>query len=85
MGEEHTGDDNTVWITKTHWPIPEIPLCPEKSMTIDKCIVVVRNFLDVLPSYFLLMNTGSHSMTSAQPINEAFPEAFDSWIRSLLP
>jgi hypothetical protein len=69
MGEEHTCDDNSVWVTKSHWPVPEIPLCPEKPVTFDKSIVIVRNFLDVLPSLFLLMNTGSHSMKTAQPIN----------------
>lgn len=61
-GEDHVCDDGSVWITKTHWPMPD-PYKPfyETIFTMDRCFVITRNFIDVLPSMFLLFHTGSHS------------------------
>lgn len=61
-GEQHVCDDNTVWITKTHWPSPGFPLfLPDQNFTFDRVILITRNPIDVLPSLFLLMQTMSHS------------------------
>jgi hypothetical protein len=56
-------------------------MCSEKPFVLDRCFIITRNFLDVLPSFFLRQNTATHSAFSERPLNEAFPEAFDSWIR----
>jgi hypothetical protein len=79
-GEEHVPDDRTVWLTKTHWPSPAPPF-PEREFWIDRSVVLVRNPIDVFASMFLFINTGSHSMTCTETINEAFPREWDEWIR----
>lgn len=84
-GEEHTCDDNTVWVGKTHWPIPPAPIIPQKEFTMDKAFVITRNFIDVLPSLFLLQNTASHSLTAPGKLNELFPEEWDAWIKFYVP
>ena len=47
----------------------------------DKVFAITRNVVDVIPSLFLLMNFGSHSMTAEQNIAEAFPAEWDAWIK----
>lgn len=51
--------DNRVWITKTHHPLI-IPNTLHYSS--NKCIMVVRNPLDVLPSYASFCNTMNHGI-----------------------
>ena len=74
-GEEHVSHDNTVWVTKTHWPFPIGMEEPEYDA--DKIFVITRNPVDVIPSVFLLFNTGSHSMISKENIPEVFPNEWD--------
>ena len=70
-GEETVSQSNLVWITKTHWPM-ESPFGNTK-FSAQKVISVVRNPIDVVPSFALLVNTTSHSMTLKKPINEVDP------------
>lgn len=81
-GEQHVCNDNTVWITKTHWPVPTAPfLVTEQNFTFDRVIVITRNPIDVLPSWFLLMNTFSHSKQVEEKFHEAFPVEWDRFVR----
>ena len=71
--------DNTVWITKTHFPFG-LPF-PELPFTCDKIFAITRNPIDVFVSMFYFLNSGSHSMVSEEKIDEAFPEEWEAWIR----
>jgi hypothetical protein len=46
LGEEHSGDDGSCWITKTHFPMESF----EIKFHASKMIVIVRNPIDVVPS-----------------------------------
>lgn len=83
-GEEHVTDDKTIWVQKSHFPSP-VPPFPEREFTCDKFLFLTRNPLDVMVSMFLFLNTGSHSMTCAEAINEAFAVEWDQWIHSQIP
>lgn len=85
-GEDHVCDDNDVWITKTHWPnSTRSGIINEREFLTDRALVITRNPIDVLPSYFLLIQTGSQSATVAEKVNEAFPAEWDSYIRHTIP
>ena len=58
-GSEVTCDSNRVWITKTHWPVIDDQFKP-KSFSAQKCIVLVRNPLDIFVRLANLTNLGSH-------------------------
>ena len=77
-GETTVSHENLVWITKTHWPM-ESPMGADR-FSAQKCISVVRNPIDTLPSLSLLALTLTHSKQLATPINEADP---DWWNRFL--
>lgn len=49
----------------------------------NKCFSIVRNPIDLIPSLALLMNTTSHSKTTTVPLNEADPEWWDKFVKSL--
>ena len=66
LGEEWTCDDNLVWITKTHCPAAPF----KKRFHASKMIVVVRNPIDVFPSFISLMNLQSHSLQSKQTLRD---------------
>lgn len=79
-GEEHVGEQNSVWFTKSHFPsFGKVNIEHES----DRAIVITRNPLDVLTSMFLFINTGSHSMTCAEQYEVEFAEDFDNWVRGL--
>lgn len=72
-GEDHNCEDNDVWITKTHWPNgARKGLFLEREFTADRALLITRNPIDVLPSIFYFFQTGSHSWTCEEKINEAF-------------
>lgn len=64
-GEQHYGDDS-VWITKTHYPLTN-DNCKHQA---DKIIYLTRNPVEIIPSYAGLMCTTSHSLTPERPWNE---------------
>ena len=80
-GEETVSHDNIVWVTKTHWPM-ESPLGSVK-FSAQKCISIVRNPIDILPSLALLMNLMSHSLQSQVPLNQVDPEWWDRYVKEL--
>lgn len=72
LGEETVPEDNNlVWIAKTHWPM-EAPM-GAKRWTTNKCISLVRNPIDIIPSLLYLLNTQNHSSTTNEKPNEVDP------------
>ena len=59
LGSEVTSQSNEIWITKTHYPAI---LPGQKPFPASKMFVIARNPIDVIPSFALLKNTGSHSL-----------------------
>lgn len=80
-GEETVSHENIVWVTKTHWPM-ESPLGSVK-FSAQKCISIVRNPIDILPSLALLMNLMSHSLQSEVPLNKVDPEWWDRFVKEI--
>ena len=76
-GEDTVPQDNLCWITKTHWPMNS-PMGATK-FPAQKCFSIVRNPIDMIASFCLLMNTASHSATTTVPINEVDPEYWDKF------
>lgn len=66
IGVGHYGDDS-VWITKTHFPVRIVDPHPFEA---DKIICLVRNPLDVFPSYANLFGLVSHVLTPEKPWNQ---------------
>lgn len=58
-GESTVSEDNLVWITKTHWPMPS-PMGVEKFKA-QRCFSIVRNPIDALVSMSYLFLTNTHS------------------------
>ena len=52
--------DNSVWVVKTHYPTI-MPTDEQNPFRANKTFMVVRNPYDVIPSYSMLLQTGSHS------------------------
>ena len=77
-GEQHLSDDGTVWVTKTHFPFH---IFTEPQFDADKVFIITRNPIDVFMSTFLLINTGSHSATCQENVQESFPQEWDYWVR----
>ena len=72
LGEETVPEDNNlVWIAKTHLPM-EAPM-GAKRWTTNKCISLVRNPIDIIPSLLYLLNTQNHSSTTNEKPNEVDP------------
>ena len=80
LGEDHVNDDDDVWITKTHFPL----MCgDEKSFHAQKMICVVRNPLDVIPSFANLLHMRSHSLIPQEKLHEKFPEWWAEWSKTV--
>ena len=70
--------DDSVWVKKTHHPL----LLPMTSQfTANKTFMVVRNPLDVFPSYAALCNTLSHGNKPDYDIPTEFPEWWAWWVK----
>jgi hypothetical protein len=65
LGEGTCGDDS-VWISKTHYPFTNF----SSKWTADKIICIVRNPIDVLPSQASLYYSLSMSLEVKKPWNE---------------
>ena len=76
-GESHA--DDLCWITKSHHPFRimrgEIPKASNKTFTI------VRNPLDVLPSFASLVNTTTHGVKPDFSYDKDYPEWWDWYVR----
>jgi len=69
MAGEQVVGDNTVWVTKTHHAL-ESPLATK--FTANRQICIVRNPIDVFPSFLYLINSGSHSLVPKEKVHEEF-------------
>jgi len=78
-GEETVSHENLCWITKTHWPM-ESP-CGATPFSAQKCISIVRNPIDMIPSLANLLITTSHTFTTTEPFHEADPTWWNSVIQ----
>lgn len=63
LGEETYGDDS-IWITKTHFPLKASTGSP---FTVDKVICLSRNPIDVIPSVISLGALQSHTLEPNRP------------------
>ena len=70
LGEGVYGN-NACWITKSHFPYQSVPFA---QFTTDKVICLLRNPLDVYPSFLNLIGTTSHSAQADIAWNE-----LDAW------
>lgn len=57
--------DNSVWITKTHYPQDQ----QAQKFSADKIIYITRHPIDVLPSIASLVYTWSHTLEPKMPWN----------------
>ena len=46
--------------------------------------MITRNPLDVITSWFYLLNTGSHSLYCKEVVNQAFPAEWDEFVRNYI-
>ena len=77
LGTYHVCDERTVWITKTHYPVG---LGTEAPFNAQKMIIVVRNPIDVIPSFASLTQLKSHSMTPVERFDVDFPEWWNKFV-----
>lgn len=72
--------DDTVWVIKSHDPIPVAG--KEQQFHSSRSLVIVRNPLECYPSYMNLMTHCSHALTSNEPLN-SFVEEWDESVKLL--
>jgi len=70
--------DDSVWVVKTHspWCMPFAPL-----FTANKIVTVVRNPLDVIPSWLNLLCLANHNSKAPFNYEEKFPTWWDWWAK----
>lgn len=78
-GEDTVND--TTWIVKTHSPYI-MPFQPV--FTCNKNLVVVRNPLDVIISWYQLVVTGNHALKVDYNLSTEFPETWDWWLQHMV-
>ena len=69
-----------VFITKTHFPLNVYG--NEEEFSANKMIVIVRNPLDIFPSFATLMQTKSQSLVINEQIHVDFPEWWDHFLKA---
>lgn len=77
IGESHSADDS-VWITKTHYPLAA-PFFVN-NFTVNKQIYLMRNPLDVILSCAHMVLTCSHELVPKEEYHLDFPEFWDDWV-----
>ena len=71
--------DNSVWVVKSHHPLVYYMAT---KFTANKTFMVVRNPLDVFPSYAALLNTMSHGNKPDYEIHSDYPEWWTWWVKT---
>jgi len=79
IGCGHFGTDE-IWITKSHFPNR---IVETNKYECEKIVCLVRNPIDVVPSYLNLFGLASHSAVSKKPWNQypVWPQAVKSITR----
>ena len=72
--------DDSIWITKSHHPLLYFKA---QAFNANKSFMVVRNPLDVFPSYAALMNTMSHGNKPDYDIPVEYPEWWAWWVHTV--
>merc|ERR1711957_264797 len=70
--------DDSIWVSKTHHPL-NFPMT--SIFTSNKTFMVVRNPLDVFPSYAALLNTMSHGNKPDYDIPKEYPEWWTWYVK----
>jgi len=73
MGEGRV--DDSVWFIKTHWPNK-----PGPPIHISRAVVIVRNPLDVLVSWFNMMATNVHNYTLPDETFQTFSDLWENFV-----
>ena len=73
--------DNSVWVVKTHYPTI-MPTDEQNPFRANKTFMVVRNPYDVIPSYSMLLQTGSHSAQVDYDYLQDYPEWWHNWVKN---
>ena len=73
--------DNSVWVVKTHYPTT-MPTDEQNPFRANKTFMVVRNPYDVIPSYSMLLQTGSHSAKVDYDYLQDYPEWWHNWVKN---
>ena len=73
--------DDSIWITKTHHPIQ---FWQQVEYSTNKTIFVVRNPIDVLPSYVAFICTANHGTKPEFNSSRDYPEYWDWFIRTFV-
>jgi len=73
--------DGSVWVVKTHspWCMDEAPV-----FHANKCIMIVRNPLDVVISWLNLLAYGNHAYKAPFNYDEKFPNWWDWWVKDCI-
>lgn len=72
LGDHTTNDMNTVWCTKTHFPIVQRVFHPV--FHTEKVFLIVRNPLDFIFSQITYITAMGHSLQIENEIHQEFPE-----------
>ena len=80
LGQEHVFSERRIWIAKTHYPLQTGDECVFGA---QKMFCVVRNPLDVIPSFAYLVHTRSHSLVPNEKLHEEFPEWWTEWSKTV--
>ena len=78
LGQDHVCDDQTVWVTKTHYPFNKD--C--KAFKAQKMFCIVRNPLDAFPSYASLRTLISHSLEINENLSVRYPRWWDGFVKT---
>ena len=70
LGQETVCDSNRVWVTKTHYPLQ---FGTEPFFNAQKMICIVRNPIDIIPSYAYLSTFISHSLVPNEKLHIDYP------------
>ena len=74
--------DDSIWVVKTHYPW----ITPSNlTFSANRTLVVVRNPLDSLLSWFHYLSQASHTSKAPYDVAADYPQLFDWWIRNQVP
>ena len=74
--------DDSVWLVKTHYPwTPAVPT----QFSANKMMVVVRNPLDSIISWYHYLDQGNHTTKTSFDVARTYPGFFNWWVHDIVP
>ena len=74
--------DDSIWIIKSLYPwIPPEPT----SFMANRAIIVVRNPLDSILSWYHYLTQMNHSTKAPYRVDKDYPQLFDWWVKNQVP